>query len=95
MKVPDKDGNNKCSTQIDIYEKRLLQLLQAAGPYWTYCDNFEWEYGFEPRFGLMRVNYDMINFQNQHNLQDDTSKILTKCGELYKNIIKVHTLSNM
>ena len=63
--------------------------------YWTYCDNFEWEYGFEPRFGLMRVNYDMINFQNQHNLQDDTSKILTKCGELYKNIIKVHTLSNM
>ena len=28
--------------------------------YWSILDNLEWELGFEPRFGLIHVDYDTL-----------------------------------
>jgi beta-glucosidase len=25
---------------------------------WSFLDNFEWEQGYEPRFGIVRVDYE-------------------------------------
>lgn len=46
--------------------KHLRQVHKAIGKgmdvrgyfYWSNLDNFEWSYGFEPRFGLVHVDYD-------------------------------------
>ncbi len=45
--------------------KHLRQVHKAIGKgmdvrgyfYWSSMDNFEWSYGFEPRFGLIHVDY--------------------------------------
>ena len=26
--------------------------------HWTLTDNYEWQHGFEPRFGLIEMNYE-------------------------------------
>ncbi len=28
--------------------------------YWSLLDNFEWDKGFKPRFGLVEINYDTM-----------------------------------
>jgi beta-glucosidase len=45
--------------------KHLRQVHKAIGKgmdvrgyfYWSNLDNFEWSYGFDPRFGLIHVDY--------------------------------------
>lgn len=48
-----------------IYEhlRAVKRLIDHGVPveryyYWSLIDNFEWEYGLEPRFGLIEVDYD-------------------------------------
>lgn len=42
--------------------KQVLKAIKAGIKvkgyfYWSLLDNFEWDYGFRPRFGLIEVNY--------------------------------------
>jgi beta-glucosidase len=46
--------------------------------HWSLIDNFEWIKGFEPRFGLVEINYE--NFQ----------RLPRPSAELYRNIIEAH-----
>lgn len=53
---------NKRSRYLISYLKEIYHAIYAGVPvkgyfYWSLIDNFEWEKGFEPRFGLMEVNY--------------------------------------
>ncbi|MHA1687544.1 MAG: glycoside hydrolase family 1 protein [Candidatus Heimdallarchaeaceae archaeon] len=49
--------------------------------YWSSIDNFEWAEGFEPRFGLIGINYD-----TQERIVRDSAK-------MYGNIAKNNALS--
>lgn len=46
--------------------------------YWSLLDNFEWSWGFQPRFGLYRVDYESYD------------RTLTTGGALYRRIIAEH-----
>ncbi len=53
---------NKRSRYLVSYLKEIYHAIYAGVPvkgyfYWSLIDNFEWEKGFEPRFGLIEVNY--------------------------------------
>jgi len=63
------------------YLQEVYRAIQAGVKvkgffYWSLIDNFEWERGFEPRFGLVEVDYDT---------QKRTPR---PSSEVYKEIIK-------
>jgi len=49
---------------------------------WSLLDNFEWAYGYDKRFGLVRVDYDT---------QERTIKA---SGHRYADLITAHKRSN-
>lgn len=46
--------------------------------YWSLMDNFEWIKGFDPRFGLFRVDYSTFE------------RIPTRSARIYKGVIEAH-----
>ncbi len=53
---------NKRSRYLISYLKEVYHAIYAGVPvkgyfYWALIDNFEWEKGFDPRFGLVEVNF--------------------------------------
>lgn len=55
-------SENKRARYLVSYLKEIYHAIYAGVPvkgyfYWSLLDNFEWEKGFEPRFGLIEVNY--------------------------------------
>jgi beta-glucosidase len=59
------DGKVHDPQRIDYVHRHLLQLERAANEgipvagylYWSIMDNFEWAQGYDPRFGLIYVDY--------------------------------------
>ena len=59
------DGKVHDPQRIDFIHRYLLQLKRAADEgipvagylYWSIMDNFEWAEGYDPRFGLIYVDY--------------------------------------
>ncbi len=59
------DGNVHDSARTDFIRRYLGQLKRAAGEgipllgyqHWSVMDNFEWAEGYDPRFGLIYVDY--------------------------------------
>lgn len=59
------DGQVHDSQRIDFIRRYLVQLKRAVGEgipvlgyqHWSVMDNFEWAEGYDPRFGLIFVDY--------------------------------------
>lgn len=71
------NGEIKDQKRIQFFEEYLTNILKAKnegvkiGGYlaWSLLDNFEWAEGYEPRFGLVYVNYE-----NQERIIKDSGK---------------------
>lgn len=63
--TPDEDGNVADWGRIDFIRGHLRAAhaaIQAGVPlkgyyYWSLMDNFEWAWGYRPRFGIVRVDF--------------------------------------
>jgi beta-glucosidase len=71
------------------YLKRHLEMvhkaIEAEIPvngyfYWSLLDNFEWGFGYRPRFGIVRVDYDTLKRTLKHS------------ALFYKDVIKENGL---
>jgi beta-glucosidase len=64
--VPDADGFVQDDDRLDYYDQHLRAVHDAIalgvdvrGYFaWSLLDNFEWAWGYEQRFGIVRVDYD-------------------------------------
>jgi beta-glucosidase len=62
------DGKISDDERIEYFKVHLQQILKAkkegidlSGYFvWSLTDNFEWEKGLRPRFGLIYVNYNTL-----------------------------------
>lgn len=62
------DGKVHDPERCDFLARYVSELLQAKADgvdvrgyfYWTIMDNLEWELGYEPRFGLIHVDFDTL-----------------------------------
>jgi beta-glucosidase len=60
------DGRVRDPQRIDFTHRYLTQLARAVGDgvpvlgymHWTWCDNFEWHFGYSRRFGLVHIDYE-------------------------------------
>jgi beta-glucosidase len=67
--VLDADGQIHDERRIRYLRDHLEQIHKAIqagvdvkGYYvWSFADNFEWNLGYGPRFGLIHINYDSLN----------------------------------
>lgn len=66
---PNHDGEIPDQQRIDFYNSYLHELAQAVADgadvrgyhAWSLLDNFEWNEGFTPRFGLVYVDYNTLS----------------------------------
>ncbi|MEY2848018.1 MAG: hypothetical protein RI885_683 [Actinomycetota bacterium] len=64
--VVDPDGSVHDADRVDFVRAHLSAVLDAIDDgvpvggyfYWSLLDNFEWAWGYEKRFGIVRVDYD-------------------------------------
>jgi beta-glucosidase len=74
--------------RLDFIRDHLLWIHRAIAEgvdvrgyfYWSLLDNFEWDKGFWPRFGLVGVDYD------------DQERIVRKSALFYAKICKNNAL---
>ncbi|PJA94087.1 MAG: hypothetical protein CO132_00115 [Candidatus Kerfeldbacteria bacterium CG_4_9_14_3_um_filter_45_8] len=58
-------NDDKRSRFIVAHTKEIYHAIQAGAKvkgyfHWSLLDNFEWDKGFEPRFGLVAINYGTL-----------------------------------
>ena len=56
-------GCNLPYAEIEAHLSAILDAIDAGVPvtgyfYWSLIDNFEWAWGYDKRFGIVRVDYD-------------------------------------
>lgn len=64
--VVEPDGSVHDVDRVDFVRSHLKAILDAIDTgvpvggyfYWSLLDNFEWAWGYEKRFGIVRVDYD-------------------------------------
>ena len=64
--VVDTDGVVHDTERVDFLRSHLDAILDAVDAgvdvggyfYWSILDNFEWAWGYDKRFGLVRVDYE-------------------------------------
>lgn len=83
---PDKSGNVNDDVRIEFIDEYLGQLKHAIDDgvpvigyqHWTLMDNFEWAEGYDPRFGLIYVDFKT------------GERIIKKSAYHYSQIIKTN-----
>jgi beta-glucosidase len=83
---PDRDGFVHDSGRSDYLSGHVEATIEAAasgvpvrGYYcWSLLDNFEWSYGYRPRFGISYVDYETQR------------RTLKRSGLRYQEIIREH-----
>jgi beta-glucosidase len=66
--VVEPDGSINDVDRIEYLELHLEQMQLALNEgvpikgyfAWSFMDNFEWTFGYEKRFGLVRVDYETL-----------------------------------
>ena len=85
--------NGSCDNSLDHKRKsdfllsQLYSIVKAQNEgiiiqgymYWTLFDNFEWDDGYFPRFGLFKTDFE----KQKQEKTTDTSKYLTNTGKIY------------
>lgn len=57
--VPDTDRTAYLADHIEAMAEARRQGADVRGYFaWSLMDNFEWAYGYDKRFGIVRVDYD-------------------------------------
>lgn len=80
------------SRQISIMNDHILCIQKAMEEgvivkgytYWTLNDNFEWEDGRKPRFGLFKTDFEKVKRKEKNAMS------ATPAAKFYKKIIKEH-----
>lgn len=73
LDLPIMITSNGIGTEKDLQRRRFLidhlkQIKRSLDEgvdlngymHWSFMDNFEWTHGFEPRFGLVKIDYDNL-----------------------------------
>ena len=78
-------NESKRARYLIAYIKEVYHAIQAGAKvkgyfYWSLLDNFEWEKGYKPRFGLVEVNFK------------DFTRSMRRAAEIYSKITKTNSL---
>lgn len=72
----DQQRINYITTALEGLQRCIDDGLDIRGYfYWSFLDNFEWLFGYKPRFGLVSVDRDTLERKGKTSL------------EFYKSII--------
>jgi beta-glucosidase len=63
---------------------------------WSLIDNFEWDFGYGPRFGLFTVDYSTVRRQHEDRAWEqpdfeDRSRVPSGSAHLYRRVIAAHS----
>jgi len=60
-KIEDKERINYLESHIAAVKKAILEGVKVDGYFvWSLTDNFEWAEGYDPRFGLIYIDYQTL-----------------------------------
>ncbi len=65
---------------LEVYRAIQNKINVKGYIYWSLLDNFEWTYGFNPRFGLIYIDYNTFK------------RTLKESGKLYGKICKLKSI---
>ncbi len=65
----DQQRINYITTALEGLQRCLDDGLDIRGYYyWSFLDNFEWLFGYKPRFGLVDVNRNTLERKGKESL---------------------------
>lgn len=80
-KVLDLDRIEYLRTHLEMVWKAIHEGCNIKGYFvWTLMDNFEWNFGYSKKFGIVRVDYTTMK------------RSLKLSGEYYSNVIKANSI---
>ena len=80
----DQQRINYITTALEGLQRCLNDGLDIRGYYyWSFLDNFEWLFGYKPRFGLVDVDRNTLERKGKESLK------------FYKSIIENSKLGNL
>ena len=66
----DQQRINYITTALEGLQRCLDDGLDIRGYYyWSFLDNFEWLFGYKPRFGLVDVNRNTLERKGKESLK--------------------------
>ena len=66
----DKQRINYITTAFEVLQRCLNDGLDIRGYYyWSFLDNFEWLFGYKPRFGLVDVDRNTLERKGKESLK--------------------------
>ncbi|WP_433078758.1 GH1 family beta-glucosidase [Dactylosporangium sp. CA-052675] len=80
--IQDKERTDYLEGHLDAVRQAVLRGAPVDGYFaWSLLDNFEWAYGYDKRFGLVRVDYDT------------QARTIKASGHRYAELIAAHKRS--